>query len=196
MLFDQAYARALSRQPTTRAVEITTILKEVPLFGAFSQLEMLTLADMMHVRSYRKDEYLYRERDPGLGMYIVTSGRVRLLSEDEEGALHEVRQVDEYEILGELALLGDFRRMDTAQAVVETRVFGFFRPELKSMMKRDARTAAMLLNTLAEYMSGQYVNVVQSLVEKEGKIAARKLLEATRSDVSAQADGTPFIVKP
>ena len=192
----QLYKRTLSPSTNLRTIEIAGVLRNVPLFSGFSRRDLLKFADALHIRSYRKDEYLYRERDPGLGMYIIQSGRVRLLTEDEEGGLHEVKQVANLGVIGEFALLGDFRRMESAQAIVETHVLGFFRPELKSMVKRDPKTAALLLFALAEHVSEYYVELSAFLVEKDGKMIARRSMDAARSRHLGQQDtASSFIVR-
>ena len=172
------------------------MLKSVPLFSGFGWRELIKFADALHVRQYQKDEYLYRERDPGLGMYVVQSGRIRLLVEDEEGGLHEVKQVSEFELLGESALLGEYRRMESAQAVTETIVLGFFRPELKSMIKRDPKTAALLLFSLAEHVSEHLIQLSSYLMDKDGKMAARRVIDTSRTKVVGFQDSSPsFIVR-
>ena len=192
----QLYKRTLSPSTNLRTIEIASVLRNVPLFSGFRRRDLLKFADSLHIRSYRKDEYLYRERDPGLGMYIIQSGRVRLLTEDEEGGLHEVKQVSNMGVIGEFALLGDFRRMESAQAIIETRVLGFFRPELKSMVRRDPKTAAVLLFALAEHVSEYYVELSSFLIEKEGKMAARRSMDASRSRLLGQQDtASSFIVR-
>ena len=191
----QLYQRTVSPQPTTRTAEITKVLRSVPLFTSFTRSDMQNFAEALHIRSYRKDEYLYRERDPGLGMYIIQSGRVRLLTEDEEGNLHEVQQLGDFEIVGEFALLGDFRRLETAQAVTDSTVLGFFRPELKSMLRRDSKTAALLLSALAEHVSGYYVRLSSMLIEKEGKMAGKRLINASKNQGIPHQDTSSFIVR-
>ena len=192
----QLYKRTLSPATNLKTIETASLLRSVPLFSGFKRRELLRFADALHLRSYRKDEYLYRERDPGLGMYIIQSGRVRLLTEDEDGGLHEVKQVSNLGVIGEFALLGDFRRMESAQAVTETRVLGFFRPELKSMVKRDPRTAALLLFALAEHVSEYYVELSSYLIEKDGKMAARRSMDAAQSRLLNQQDGSSsFVVR-
>ena len=192
----QIYRRAVDKSANVRTIEIAKVLKSVPLFAGFKWGELIKFADSLHIRSYRKDEFLYRERDPGLGLYIIQNGRVRLLTEDEDGGMHEFRQAADFEVIGEFALLGDYRRMESAQAVTETSVLGFFRPELKSMMKRDPRTAALLLSALAEHVSGHFVQLASFLAEKEGKMGARRTIDASRSRIIAPHDGSSsFIVR-
>ena len=196
-MMDRLYRRAFRPQLDMRTQEIAQTLRSVPLFTEFNRGAIRSLAESMHVRDYKRDEYIYRERDPGLGMYVVQTGRIRLLTEDEEGNLHESHQIGDFEIFGHLGLLGDFRRFETAQAVTETSVFGFFRPELKSMIKRDPRTAAALLWALAGHAAEQHVSLYNVLVEKEGKMVASRMHEVVTKRLDPNAPpGTSFVVRP
>lgn len=193
---DRLYRRAFRPQLDIRTQKIAQVLRSVALFSEFNRGVIRSLAESLHVREYKRDEYIYRERDPGLGMYIVQTGRVRLLTEDEEGNLHESHQIGDFEIFGHLALLGDFRRFETAQAVTETSVFGFFRPELKAMIKRDPRTAATLLHALAGHAADQHVSLYNLLVEKEGKMMATRMHDVATKRVDPPSSSASFVVRP
>ncbi len=194
--FERAYRRSFRPQLDLHTQEIAQTLRSVPLFSEFNRGAIRTLAESLHAREYKRDEYIYRERDPGLGMYIVQSGRVRLLTEDEDGSLHESHQIGENEVFGHLALLGDFRRYETAQSITETRVLGFFRPELKVMIKRDPRTASVFLHALAGLAAEQHVSFYNLLIEKEGKMAATRMHDIATSRADTAAPNASFIIRP
>ncbi len=150
------------------------------------------LADAVHTRTYKKDEYLYFEQDPGLGLYIVQSGRIRLLIEDEDGSVQLLRQVDAYDLFGYLSIFGDFRRTETAQAVTETRVIGFFRPDLNTLIKRDPKAGAAILGVLANYLATQLVEMDNLLEARDGKLAAGRLLHGAAQRVEGSESGSPL----
>jgi CRP-like cAMP-binding protein len=141
------------------------------------------LAEAVHTRDYRSDEFIYYEKDPGLGMYIVGRGRVRLLVEDSNGAIHELRQVVDNEVFGKLSLLGDFRRVDTAQAVMDTRVIGLFRPDLKTIIKRHPSAAAAILDVLARNLASTQCELIRVLAEKDGKVEAMRLVDGATARI-------------
>ncbi|MEX0821184.1 MAG: cyclic nucleotide-binding domain-containing protein [Rhodothermales bacterium] len=171
--------------------EIIETLKQVSLFRGLSGRVLGDLSEVLHRRSYKRDEFLYYERDPGLGLYIVRSGRVRLLVEDEEGVPHELRQVGEGEAFGKLSLFGDFRRMETAQAITEAKVFGLFRPDLKTIIKRYPGSGAAVLQVLAQNLAAVENEMLDMLVEREGKIDALRMFDGA----SAKADHTTIHAK-
>ncbi len=178
-----AYRRMFKRQEDARTREIADVLKQVRLFNGFSRSALRELAEVMHHRDYHHDEFIYYEDDPGLGLYIVHRGRVRLLTEDEEGSVHELRQVAENEFFGEISLLGESRRMETAQAVSEARVLGFFSPDLKTMLKRNPSVAAATVAALARYLAARQEVLVEQLARDRGKVAALRLLDGATQPV-------------
>lgn len=192
---NRVYRRAFRPQLDAPTQEIAQVLRSIPFFSEFPRSTIRHLAESLHVREYKRDEYIYRERDPSLGMYIVESGRVRLSAEDEEGNLHEAKQMADLDIFGELALLGDFRRLETAQAVTETRVLGFFRPELKSMIKRDPKTAALLLDALAGYIAARHVALFELLAAREGKLVMMRMLDVAELESNGSAGSSSFVVR-
>jgi CRP-like cAMP-binding protein len=193
---DRLYRRTFRPQLDAATQQTADVLRSVPLFSEFSRSAIRHLAESLHAREYKRDEYIYRERDPSLGMYIIDKGRVRLSTEDEEGNLHEAKQVGDLDLFGELALLGDFRRQETAQAVTETRVLGFFRPELKAMIKRDPKTAAELLNAMAGHVAARHVAFCSLLAEKEGKLVVMRMLDVASMDAGGPGSTTSFHVRP
>ncbi|MFQ5569004.1 MAG: Crp/Fnr family transcriptional regulator [Rhodothermales bacterium] len=170
------YQRMFQRQEDNRAHEVVEVLKQVTLFQGFSQNALRELAEVMHRRSYRRDEFLYYENDPGLGLYIVQRGCVRLLVEDENGGVHERYQAVENEFFGEISILGDYRRMETAQAATETKVLGFFSPDLKTILKRNPSLGASMVMALARHLATQQVSMTQRVIEERGKVPALRLL--------------------
>lgn len=166
------YRRMFRRQEDAHLSEVCEVLKAVPLFEGFSRSALYALGGVMHARRYKRDEFLYYEHDPGLGLYVVQRGRVRLLTEDENGNVHELRQANVHDFFGEISILGDFRRMETAQAVTETDVLGFFSPDLKTMLKRNPRLATEVVMSLARHLATQQVDLTQQVAKDEGKVSA------------------------
>ena len=177
------YRRMFRRQEDARTNEVVEVLKQVSLFKGFSRSALRELAEILHRRDYKRDEFIYYEHDPGLGLYIVQRGKVRLVAEDEKGKTHELRQVTENEFFGTLSLVGEFRRMETAQAVSETRVLGFFSPDLKTMLKRNPPVGAAIVASLARHLAAQQVALMRRMADDQGKVPALRLLDGATKHV-------------
>jgi CRP/FNR family cyclic AMP-dependent transcriptional regulator len=168
--------RLFRPQEDARVRDVVEVLKQVALFRGFPNSYLLTLAETMHQRDYKPDEVLFYERDPGLGFYIVQRGRVRLLAEDDDGSAHELGQVGERQVFGEQALLGDFRRLVTAQAITETRVLGFFQPDFKMVAKRNPAAGIAVMSALARQLAGQQEQLMHHVAAGEGRVAGLRML--------------------
>lgn len=173
------YRRMFQRQEDARTRAVVDVLKQMPLFEGLAWGTMWELAEVLHQRRYKRDEFIYYEHDPGIGLYIVQQGVVRLLAEDENGNVHELRQVGDHDFFGALSLMGDFRRMETAQAATETYVLGLFSPDLKTLLKRNPSVGAAVMAALAKHLAEQQVELVQRLAKNEGAVSARRLLRGT-----------------
>jgi CRP-like cAMP-binding protein len=71
-----------------------------------------------------------------------------------------------------LSLLGDFRRLETAETITEARVLGFFRPDLKNVMRRNPKAAAEITMAMARYVAAQHVEAIRLIEERDGRDAA------------------------
>lgn len=171
------YRRVTRPQQTSVWDDMARTLERVSLFQGIPRSMLREVAKVMHCRKYRRDQVLYYENDPGIGLYIVQKGIVRLYVQDEQGSIHEMRQVQEYGVFGELSILGDLRRMETAQAVVETEVLGLFTPDLKTLANRNPKTGNTVLTALVRYLAAQQIELIRLLAEREGQVAAMRLID-------------------
>jgi CRP-like cAMP-binding protein len=174
------YRRVASRSHDARAHEVAELLQATALFGACSSGTLLELAEAMHARTYRAEECLYYEGDPGLGLYVVQAGRIRLLVEDQ-GAAYELRRAERGDVFGVAALVHDVQRLETAQTTEDARVLGFFRPDLTNLTKRNPRAGAEATQAVARYLAAQ----LRDLVAQVGRHAA------PRTALRAYAEAMP-----
>lgn len=166
------YRRLFQRRLDPKTREVAEVLRAVPALGHLSSRALRAMASATHRRTYRRGESLYYEGDPGLGLYVVESGRVRLVSDAEPGRSRELRELDANDMFGEVSILGDFRRLETAETVTETRVLGFFRPDLKNVMRRHPKAGTEIVMALARRVAAQHVEVVRLLEERSGRDGA------------------------
>lgn len=182
--------RLFNRGVDQKTSDVIDTLRQVSIFKNLPSGALQDLGEAVHVRDYKRDEFLYYERDPGLGMYVVQRGRIRLLIEDEDGAVHELRQVGDHEFFGKLSLLGDHRRSETAQAITETRVLGFFRPDLKNIIKRFPSSGAAIIEAIARNLAALETEIIRVLVEKDGKMDAMRMVDNAAARVDRIATET------
>jgi CRP-like cAMP-binding protein len=173
------YRRLFRRRLDSRTREIAERLRDVSAFNHLSSSALYAMADVTHRRTYRRGESLYYEGDPGLGLYIVESGRVRLVTDRVPEAPHELRVIETGEMIGGLSLLGDFRRLETAETIAETQVLGFFRPDLKNVMRRNPKAGMEITMALARHLAAQHVELIRRYEDQaDARTALRTYTEA------------------
>jgi CRP/FNR family transcriptional regulator, cyclic AMP receptor protein len=71
---------------------------------------------------YKKNDFIYFEAEPSDYIYLIADGRVKIGSNTEDGKEIVKAILSQGEIFGELALAGEERRPDFAQALDENTV--------------------------------------------------------------------------
>jgi CRP-like cAMP-binding protein len=121
-------------------------LKMIPIFTDLGRRELAAVERILHRREYHAGEIIFRQDEPGLGMYIIESGRVKIRA---DGSLDKVTELGDGEFFGELPLLDGGTRSATAEAKTPCRIYGFFQPDLFALIERNPRLGVKIVMSLA-----------------------------------------------
>lgn len=138
-----------------RKPDVLEALREVPLFQGLSTGELKKLSRLLHARTYQAGEVIFREGDPGAGMYLVQQGEVAIVIRLADGGERQLACLSERQFFGEMALLEDAPRSASAVARVRTELLGFFEPDLEGLIERDSRLGSRVLWNLARLMASR-----------------------------------------
>ncbi len=124
------------------------VLKGLSLFKRLTTREVRELDELLHERSYLKDEVIFDEGDTGLGLFIVLNGRVKIVSSHPslQRLGPEFRRGD---FFGELALFEEVERTARAVAAEPTQVLALFRTEFFSLLERNTGMGVKILFELS-----------------------------------------------
>ncbi|HLQ30248.1 MAG TPA: cyclic nucleotide-binding domain-containing protein [Ktedonobacteraceae bacterium] len=93
-------------------------LKHVDLFSGLEKKDLQALAASCQERKYSAGTTLLKQGDTGVGLYIITSGKVRITQAvHPDKAEEELRIEGPGGVLGEMALLDDLPRSATVTAI-------------------------------------------------------------------------------
>lgn len=128
------------------------MLKNIPVFHELTRGELLEVDELLHERTYEKDEIIFEEGDAGHGIFIIVSGKVRAKSKRKllEAAGFEFGPGD---LLGELTLFDEGPRAATAVAVERTLAVALFQAELSSLLTRNKNIGVKVLFEISRTMS-------------------------------------------
>lgn len=124
-------------------------LESVGLFQGLNADEWQSLRRMAQERHFVTGRDIFREGDPGDGVYIVRDGLVEI-AHFVDGKEHRVfSRLGPGEIFGEMAVIENLPRSATAIAVQDVRVYFIPREEMLALLKRSPGLAFNLLQEIS-----------------------------------------------
>ena len=124
-------------------------LGDSPLFGllpAYLQDELVAAAQPLRVPAR---EWLFHAGDAGDCLYLVVSGRMRVLAE-RDGRTAVLNTLGPGAVLGELAILTGAERSASVQAVRDTELLEIHGERFEELLRRDVEFGTGLARALAE----------------------------------------------
>lgn len=158
-----------------------TILRESYLFRDLTDSEIRFLERCVHIRHYHAGESVFRQGEVGVGMYLVTKGRIEIYVIDPEAKSERSREIYITQLLagdffGELSLVEENgRRTATAVAREETILIGFFKPDLNEILSRRPAMGTKITLRLAEVLGRRLKETTEKVSE------LRRVLKDLRS---------------
>lgn len=125
------------------------LLTHVPIFANLNRRELIAIDRILHQREYLPDEIIFRQGEPGMGMYVVQRGHVAIISEPQNQQLYEMQDGD---FFGEVALLDEGPRSATAVARTGSTLLGFFQPDLFDLINRNPRLGVKVVLSVARHV--------------------------------------------
>lgn len=138
------------------------LLRRVPMFADLDRRELYEVEKLLYRRTYDAGEVIFRQNDPGVGMYVIERGRVEILHEPTGRTLAELGDGD---FFGEIALLNETPRSARATAVAPTTLYGLFQPEFYDLIERLPRLGVKLLLSLAQILGTRLIRAAGDLQE-------------------------------
>jgi len=159
---------------------IYTVLENIPIFKDLSKKEIRAVERILHKRTYKANEVLFKEGDPGVGMYIIEQGHVNITLGPENKLL---AVLSDGEFFGEIALLSETSRTATATAQTNCSILGFFQSDLFGLLETDPRMGNKILLRLAQMIGDRlrFSNIENQqlklkLAKNEDKSGDKKVL--------------------
>jgi CRP-like cAMP-binding protein len=128
--------------------EPARLLRDTPLFSGIDAEVAEELARRMVRRTFRRDQPLFHQGDPGDALYVVVDGAVAVVVSSENGDRIVLTTVYAPDVLGEIALLDGGARSAGAEAVVDTAVLMLSRTAFLDALRQSPSLAEPLLRSL------------------------------------------------
>jgi CRP/FNR family transcriptional regulator, cyclic AMP receptor protein len=143
-----------------------TILKTVPLFSLFSDHQLAALFPAIQHRSYPRHSFMLRAGEKSDALYIILSGRAKIVIDDGEGREVTLTTIGPSEFFGEMSLIDEKPRSASVEALEPCEVLYISKPAFMSCLKDNFDAAMLILKS-----------VVGRLREADRKIASLALMD-------------------
>ena len=129
--------------------DLHAFLADIPLFASLDETTRRELAGQLEPVHVTAGHILFREGDPGTGLFLVVSGRFRL-SVAGDGAERVLYDVGRGAIIGEMAALTDRPRSATVQAVRDSDLLLLRVSSFATLIERSPALVTGMIRLLAD----------------------------------------------
>src|SRR3990170_5152996 len=118
-------------------METTNFLRTVPLFSKLEDAELVRFTELTREKAYPKGSVIVFEDDPGDSLFVVRSGRVKvvLIGEDGREVILGVLGVGQY--FGELALIDEQPRSAHVIAMEDAMLIVLRREDFRKRVEQN-----------------------------------------------------------
>ncbi|OGA49002.1 MAG: hypothetical protein A3G24_26240 [Betaproteobacteria bacterium RIFCSPLOWO2_12_FULL_62_13] len=160
------------------------ILRRVPLFSSFSDQQLSAVLSCVQHRSYPRNSLIVRAGDETDALYIILSGRVKVLIPDDEG--HEVilAMMGPHEFFGEMGLLDEQPRSASVESLEPCEMLRISKAGFTAFLKDNFDLAMLIIRNLVRRLRDADRKIESlALIDVYGRVA-RLLI-----DMAEEIDG-------
>ena len=168
----------------------TAMLKAVPLFSSFPEDQLRMLASVVNRRSVSRSNTVMASGDPTDSLYIVLSGRLKVMMSDAEGKEVILSILSAGEFFGEMGLIDDSPRSASVVAIEPCELLAIAKRDFKKCLAENFEMTMAVMRGL-----------VRRLREADRKIGSLALLDVYGRvarlllDMSETVEGEKIVTK-
>jgi CRP/FNR family cyclic AMP-dependent transcriptional regulator len=160
------------------------ILKNVPLLSSFSDEQIASLSACIQHRSYPRGSSILRAGEETDALYIIMSGRVKVLIPDEQGGEVILTMLGAQDYVGEMGLLDDLPSSATVETIEPCEMLRIPRTAFLNCVEGNGEVAMLLLRNLVKRLRDADRKIESlALIDVYGRVA-RLII-----DMAEQTDG-------
>jgi CRP-like cAMP-binding protein len=131
-----------------------SVLKKQILLGGFGKKDLERISKIIKPLSFRKGEFLFKEKDATKGLYLIHSGKIEISKTTNDGWKQTLAVLGSGHFLGELSIIEHRHHDASALAINNTEVFLITKKEFEEMEKHDADLTSKIMKNLVLVLSG------------------------------------------
>jgi CRP/FNR family cyclic AMP-dependent transcriptional regulator len=168
----------------------TALLKTVPLFASFGDEQLRLITPVVTRRSVPRSSMIMAAGDPTDSLYIVISGRLKVMMSDAEGKEVILSILGPGEFFGEMGLIDDAPRSASVVAIEPCELLAIAKRDFKKCLAENFEMTMALMRGLVHRLRDADRKIGSlALLDVYGRVA-RLLL-----DMSEIVDGQKIVTK-
>ena len=153
------------------------ILKTVPLFSSLSDEQLRVLQPCLQQRSYPRNSFIVRAGEETDALYIIVSGRVKVLIPDAQGREVILAVMGPNEFFGEMGLLDELPRSASVETLEPCQMLRFSKSGFITCLKDNFELAMIIIRNLVKRLRDADRKIESlALIDVYGRVA-RVLLD-------------------
>jgi CRP-like cAMP-binding protein len=149
--------------------EHAVALKAMALCRALSGAELGAVAAIAETREIAAGRELFREGDPGDGLYLVVAGEVEIVKRGPRGD-RSLARMGVGGVLGEMSLITADVRSATGRATVDSRVLRLPAQGFRSLLQEGSTAALKIAAAIAEVLARRLATMNNMVLELADKV--------------------------
>ena len=168
----------------------TAVLKAVPLFASFPEDQLRMLTSVVTRRSLPRSTTVMASGDPTDSLYIVLSGRLKVMMSDAEGKEVILSILTAGEFFGEMGLIDDAPRSASVVSIEPCELLSIAKRDFKKRLAENFEMAQAVMRGLVRRLRDADRKIGSlALLDVYGRVA-RLLL-----DMAENVDGEKIVTK-
>jgi CRP/FNR family transcriptional regulator, cyclic AMP receptor protein len=157
---------------TTMPQDEVSFLRNVPIFADLEEKDLQKIFKLGTWQKYKKGNIVVLEQESGAALFVIISGKVKVMRTDEDGREVILSMFGPGEFFGEMSLLDGLARSASVVATVKSELFMIHRRDFLELLHEFPTVSISLLAELAMRLRKADMQIKSlSLKDAAGRIA-------------------------
>ncbi|MBL4889430.1 MAG: cyclic nucleotide-binding domain-containing protein [Candidatus Lindowbacteria bacterium] len=148
-------------------MNISDLLVQVPIFCTLEVEEHAILRESIEQKRYKPEEFIFEEKDPGDGLYVIAMGAVRIVKNLDGVNNRTLAGITDLDFFGEMALLDGKPRSAGAVAARDTVILKLSNENFNTLMNSNPFIAMKVITQIACHLAARFRDTNMKLAEAE-----------------------------
>lgn len=174
---DPLWSNIFRKKPEEES--LAYFLSTIPMFADLSPRELRFLERIVHQRHFDAEEMVFAEGDPGTGLYVIRTGKIRIYSHNNLGRSEQLALLSVGDFFGESTLTNPANRSASARTLEQSELIGLFRADLLEITQKYPGMANKILIGLTRLL-GERLQAVGNQLQAQREQISRLVTREPR----------------